>query len=163
MITLNEIQKVVQEICDDEFSSLCTKSTLRDWSNKGVISRIKVENGQDAYPEITIIEALTAIKLKNDYKLEEIIKAKNYLELKCNIHDKISNQSLVRYINFQKVFDDKKNVTKQALKKINDINKMWLLTNQLYLENKDKEIITDYFEECSRVKKEVKKFIEKIN
>lgn len=160
MINLNEVQKIVEEICGDEFSSLCTKSTLRDWSNKGVISRIKQKDGQEAYPEITIIEALTAIKLKNDYKLKEIIKARHYLELKCNIQDKVSTQSLVKFINFQKVFDDKKNVTKQALKNIKNIKKMWLLTNQLYLENKNKEIITAYFEEFSRAKKEVKNLLE---
>ncbi len=155
MIYLNEINKLVVEIYGDEFSSVNTKSTLRLWSNKGVISRIKAKNGKDIYPDITLIEALTAIKLKKDYKLEEIIQTRNYLELKYNAHDKISTQSLVRFLNFQKIFIDKKAVTKSVIENINDIKKIRNLTEQLYLENKNKEIINDYFDEFSRAKKEV--------
>lgn len=155
MFFLNEVQKKVVEIYGDEFPSFFTKSTLRLWSKKGVISRIKVKDGKAVYPDITIIEALTAIKLKNNYKLEEIIQARNYLELKSNIDDNVSTQSIIRFLNIQKVFIDKKIITKQAIEISNEIKKIQNFNEQLHLENKKKEIISDYFDEFLRAKREV--------
>ncbi len=160
MISLNKVQKIVAEIYGDQFPSFFTKSTLRLWSKKGVISRIKVKNGKAVYPDITIIEALTAIRLKNYYTLEEIKQARSYLEFKYNIYDKVTTQSLVRFLNLQKIFIDKKVLTKQVIENINDIKKIQNLTEQLYLENKNKEIINYYFAEFSRAKKEVENILE---
>jgi DNA-binding transcriptional MerR regulator len=53
-------------------------STLKEWSEKGVISRPEEKNNRNLYPDIVTIEILAAIRLMNKYSLEEIAKARSY-------------------------------------------------------------------------------------
>ena len=155
MISLAEARKEVIDICGEEFPCVYTTLTLREWSNKNVISRLKVENGEVNYPNIVIAEILTAVRLKKKYKLEEIADARSYLNLKCSLNDNISSSDLIRFINLKKTFTDKKNVTKKAINVINSTKKIRKLADKLYYENKKLQIISDYLDEFLQAKKEV--------
>lgn len=155
MISLNNARKEVMDICGDEFPHVYTTLTLRDWSNKNVISRLKVENGKANYPDIVVAEILTAVRLKKKYKLEEIAKARSYLNLKCSLDDKLSNSDLVRFVNLQKTFSDKKNVTKKAINEITSTKKIRELADKLYYEDKKLQIISDYLDEFLKAKREI--------
>ncbi len=155
MISLDDARKEVMDICGDEFPHVYTTLTLRDWSNKNVISRLKVENGRANYPDIVVAEILTAVRLKKKYKLEEIAKARSYLNLKCSLNDNLSNSDLVRFVNLQKTFNDKKNVTKKAINEITSTKKIRELADKLYYEDKKLQIISDYLDEFLKAKREV--------
>jgi hypothetical protein len=155
MISLNDARKEVMDICGSEFPHVYTTLTLRDWSNKNVISRLKVENGKANYPDIVVAEILTAIRLKKKYTLEEIAEARSYLNLKCSLNDNLSSSDLVRFVNLQKTFSDKKNVTKKAINEITSTKKIRELADKLYYENKKLKIISDYLDEFLKAKREV--------
>ena len=159
MFSLHDAQKKAIEICGDEFPFVYTELTLRIWSNNGIISRITEKNGEVICPDMIIIEILTAISLKRDYELGEIAEARNYLDLKGNIDDKVSAQSLIRFINRQIIFLERKSFTKYSIEKINSTKKIRDFVEQLFLENKKIEIINKYFSEFLRAKKETKNML----
>ena len=159
MVSLYEALKTVVEICGDERASLFTELPLRLWENKGIISpSIKIKDGKIFYPDIILAEILTAIRLRKVYQLEEIVQARNFLEFNCSIDDKVSTQSLVKFMSFQKRSIEKKSVIKNVRGDINDIKKTRNLTEQLHLENRNKEVINDYFNEFLKAKKEGEKY-----
>ena len=56
MISLSSARKLVEEVRGEEIPYIYTTLTLRDWSRKGVISRLKVKNGSALYPDIVTPE-----------------------------------------------------------------------------------------------------------
>jgi hypothetical protein len=156
MISLEDARKEVIDICGEEFPYVYTTLTLREWSNKNVISRLQVENGKVNYPDIVIVEILTTIRLKKKYKLEEIAEARKYLNLNCSIEDNLSSSDLLKFINLQKTFTDKKNVMKKAINEMTSTKKIRELADKLYFENRKLQIISDYLDEFLKAKKEVK-------
>jgi len=161
--TLNETLKTAVEICGDDSSPLFTKLPLRLWASKGVISCIEIKNAKISNSDIILIETLIAIRLTKVYGLEEIAQARQYLELNCSIDDEVSTQSLIKYIRFKKKSIEKKSVIKNVIANINDIKDKRNLTEQLHLANIKEEIISDYFYEFLKVKKEVEKYFSRIN
>ena len=157
MISLSKARKAVREICGDEFPWVYTIMTLRKWSNKKVISRIEVEDGKAAYPDIVIAEILTAIRLKKSYKLDEIAEARNCLDLDCGLHEDISKKDLIRFINLKRTFSDKRMTAKSTMKQIDSTEKIRELSDELAYEDKKLKIISDYLDEFLKAKKEVKR------
>jgi len=156
MISLSKARRAVREICGDDFPWVYTTMTLRNWSNKKVISRIKVKNGKAAYPDIVIAEILTAIRLKKSYKLDEIAEARNYLDLDCGLYDNVSTKDLIRFINLKRTFSDKRMTAKSTMKQINSTEKIRQLSDELAYEDKKLKIISDYLDEFLKAKREVK-------
>jgi hypothetical protein len=71
MISLISARNLVEEVIGKELHLVYTDLTLRDWAREGIISRIKVEAGNALYPDIVTTEILTALKLKEKYRLSE--------------------------------------------------------------------------------------------
>lgn len=157
MISLDGARRLVEEVRGEEIPLVYTDLRLRDWSRMGVISRVKVKNGSALYPEIVTTEILTALKLKNKYKLSEIAEARKCLELEGSHPHQITEEELIRYVNCSKLFNDKKLVTMLSLKQIESLNKIKELIDDLVKEKKHLEVVGDYLREFLESDKELKK------
>src|SRR6056297_1740479 len=161
MISLSSARHLVEEVIEEEIPLVYTDLTLRDWAREGVISRIKVENGNALYPDIVTTEILTALKLKGKYKLSEIAEARRCLELEGGHPDQITEEEIIRYINCKKLLNDKKLVTKLSLDNIESLTKIKELIDDLIEESKHLEVVGDYLKEFLNSEKELKKMKDK--
>ena len=156
MISLSSARKLVEEVRGEEIPYIYTTLTLRDWSRKGVISRLKVKNGSALYPDIVTPEILTAFRLKEKYSLSEIAEARKCLELEGGQLNKITEEELIRFINCSKLFNDKKLVTKLAINRIESLDKIKELIDDLYNEKKHLEVVGDYLREFLEANNDLK-------
>lgn len=160
MISLNSARKLAEEARGEEIPSVYTDLRLRDWSRKGVISRVKIKQGSALYPEIVTTEILTALRLKRKYKLSEIAEARKCLELEGGHPHQITEEELIRFVNCSKLFNDKKLVTKLSLNRIESIDKIKELIDDLVQEKNHLEVVGDYLREFLKAEKELKKIRE---
>jgi hypothetical protein len=160
MISLDGARRLVEEIRGDEIPPIYTELRLRDWSRKGVISRVKIKNGSALYPEIVIAEILTALKLKDKYKIPEIAEARKCLELEGSHPHQITEEELIRFVNCSKLFNDKKLVTKLSLSRIESLAKIKELIDDLLQEKKHLEVVGDYLKVFLESEKELKELRE---
>lgn len=160
MISLKRAIKLVEEIRGKEAPFVYTILTIQEWARKGVVSKIKVNNGKTLYPEIIITEILVAFRLKNDYSLEKIAEARKYLELDGGEINKINEKDLIRFVNCSKLFNDKKLVTKLTLNHINSLDSIKEVVDGLVHERQKLEAIEDYLKEFIQADKEIKEYQE---
>ena len=160
MISLDGARRLVEEIRGEDIPSIYTELKLRDWSRKGVISRMKVNNGSALYPEIVTTEILTALKLKDKYKIAEIAEARKCLELEGGHPHQITEEELIRFVNCSKLFNDKKLVTKLSLSRIESLAKIKELIDDLLQEKKHLEVVGDYLKLFLESEKELKELRE---
>ena len=160
MISLDGARRLVEEIRGDEIPPIYTELRLRDWSRKGVISRVKIKNGSALYPEIVTTEILTALKLKDKYKITEIAEARKCLELEGGHPHQITEEELIRFVNCSKLFNDKKLVTKLSLSRIESLAKIKELIDDLLEEKKHLEVVGDYLKVFLESEKELKELRE---
>jgi len=145
--------------------------TLRRWARNEVISKPIHEeyyggfDGREVfYHDSLIIEIITAIRLKNNYryKFGEISKARNFLETGHNDHEGLKE------VYFKKVKDDLQHSKqlKEEKKKRQEIKeaadeathyKLKLLADQLEELERMKQSIIDYVTEFLKALKELKK------
>ncbi|CCU78612.1 hypothetical protein HSACCH_00757 [Halanaerobium saccharolyticum subsp. saccharolyticum DSM 6643] len=163
MISLSSARHLVEEVIGEKIPLVYTDLTLRDWAREGVISRIKVENGNALYPDIVPTEILTALKLKEKYKLSEIAEARRCLELEGDHLNQISEEEIVHFVNCRKLLSDKKLVTKLSLDKIESLARIKELIDDLIEESKHLEVVGDYLKEFLNSEKELKKIDDKKN
>ncbi len=156
MISLSSARHQVEEVIGEEIPFVYSDLTLRDWARKGVISRIKVENGNALYPDIVTTEILTALKLKEKYGLSEIAEARKCLELESGHPNQITEEEIIRFVNCKKLFSDKKLVTKLSLNNIESLDKIKELIDDLIQESKHLEVVGDYLKEFLNSEKELK-------
>lgn len=155
MISLSSARKLVKEIRGEDMSLIYTDLILRDWAREGVISHIQIKDGRALYPDIITAEILTAIRLKDDYSLAEIAEARRCLELEGGNPNQITEAELIRFINCQKLLNDKKLVTKLSLKNIESLDKIRELVDDLLKESKHLEIVGDYLKEFLKAEKKL--------
>ena len=160
MISLKSAVKQVEDVRGEELPLVYTDLTLRDWAREGIISRIKIEKGNALYPDIITTEILTALKLKEDYSLEEIAEARKCLELEGGHTNQITEEELIRFINCSKLFVDKKLATKLTLDHIQSLDKIKELIDDLVKERKHLEVVEDYLKEFLRAEKKIKQLKE---
>jgi hypothetical protein len=98
---------------------------------------VKIKNGSVLYPEIVTAEILTALKLKDKYKIPEIAEARKCLD-----------------------FNDKKLVTKLSLSRIESLAKIKELIDDLLQEKKHLEVVGDYLKVFLESEKELKELRE---
>ena len=156
MISLSRARNFVEKVMGEEIPLAYTDMTLRDWSRKGVISRMRIKNGEALYPEIVTTEILTALKLKEKFSLSEIAEARKCLELESGQPNLITEEELVRFINCSKLFNDKKLVTKLTINKIESLDKIKELIDDLVQEKKHLEVVGNYLKEFLKAEKELK-------
>lgn len=156
MISLDEARKEIMNICGEEFPNVYTTLILREWSNKNIISRLELKDGEANYPDIVIVEILTAIRLKKKYKLEEIAEARKNLNLKCGLNDNLSKNDLADLMKFKKNFIERRNEIEKKINNISSIKELRELAEDLNYENKILQIISDYLDKFLKTKKEVK-------
>lgn len=157
MISLNSARKLVEEVRGEEMPLIYTNLTLHDWVREGVISHMKVDDGNALYPDIITTEILTAIRLKEKYSISEIAKARKCLELDGGHPDQISQEELIRFVNCSKIFNDKKLATKLSLKHIESLDTIKKLIDDLLKEKNHLEVVEDYLKEFLKAEKEIKK------
>ncbi|MFN2341293.1 MAG: hypothetical protein ABR547_08495 [Halanaerobium sp.] len=157
MISLNSAQKLVEEVRGEELPEVYTDLTLHDWIREGVISHMKVENGTALYPDIVATEILTALRLKENYSLEKIAEARKCLELEGGKLNQISEEEITRFINCSKLFNDKKLVTKLTIKRIDSLDKIKELVDDLFQEKKHLEVVEAYLREFLKAEKDLRK------
>jgi hypothetical protein len=157
MITLNEAQNVVAKLCPDFISFVCNDLVLTEWANKGVISGMEIRDENALYPKIIVMEILTAINLKKqyNYNLQEIAEARKYLNLNKKIMAGAEENNLLNLINLKRVYNDKKIVIKKVIERINSIEKIKNIIDDLYQENEKLERMVNYCFECFKAKKEI--------
>ena len=160
MISLKSAVKQVEDVRGEELPLVYTDLTLRDWARKGIISHMKVEKGNALYPDIITTEILTALKLKEDYRLEEIVEARKCLELEGGHSNQITEEELIRFINCSKLFVDKKLATKLSLDSIQSLDKIKELIDDLVKEREHLEVVEDYLKEFLRAEKKIKQLKE---
>lgn len=134
MISLREARQEAIEIVGSE--KVPAYSTLGDWVNKGFISgKVEGKFRKAKYPEFIVAEIITAIKLKDDYKLVDIAEFREAAGLNDGIKkinefkDKLSNyagrlEKKQSYTNSYNIDDDpEKNIEKlkKELEKIREI------------------------------------------
>lgn len=156
MISLNSARSLVREVKGEDLSLLYTDLTLRDWARRGIISHMQVEAGKAMYPDIVTVEILTAINLKADYKLSEIAEARKCLELEGGHPNQITEAELIRFVNYSKLFNDKKLVTKLTVPKIDSLEKIKELIDDLLAEKKHLEIVGSYLKEFLKAEQQLK-------
>lgn len=156
MISLNSARSLVREVKGEELSLMYTDLTLRDWARQGIISRMEVEAGKAMYPDIVAAEILTALNLKSDYKLSEIAEARKCLELEGGHQNQITEADLIRFINCSKLFNDKKLVTKLTVSKIDSLETIKELIDDLLAEKQHLEIVGSYLKEFLKAEKKLK-------
>ncbi|RCW52150.1 hypothetical protein [Halanaerobium kushneri] len=156
MISLTMARKLVEEARGEEMPLIYTDLRLRDWSREGVISRVKIKNGSALYPDIVTTEILTTLRLKRKYKLSEIAEARKCLELEGSHPHQITEEELIRFVNCSKLFNDKKLVTKLSLSRIESLDKIRELIDDLLQEKKHLEVVGDYLKEFLQAEKELK-------
>lgn len=157
MISLNSARNLVEKVRGEEIPLVYTDMTLRDWAREGVISHMKVENGNALYPDIVTTEILTAINLKEKYSLVKIAEARKCLEFDGGELNQINEEELMRFINFSKLFNDKKLVTKLAINQIESLDKIKELIDDLLREKEHLELVGDYLREFLEAEKEIRK------
>jgi hypothetical protein len=157
MISLISARNLVEEVIGKELHLVYTDLTLRDWAREGIISRIKVEAGNALYPDIVTTEILTALKLKEKYRLSDIAEARKCLEFEGGHLNQITEEEIIRFINCSKLFNDKKLVTKLTLNRIKSLGKIKKLIDDLLKEKKHLELVEDYLTEFIKAEKELKK------
>ena len=160
MISLKSAVKQVEDVRGEELPLVYTDLTLRDWAREGIISHMKVEKGNALYPDIITTEILTALKLKEDYSLEEIVEARKCLELEGGHTNQITEEELIRFINCSKLFVDKKLATKLSLDSIQSLDKIKELIDDLVKEREHLEVVEDYLKEFLRAEKKIKQLKE---
>ena len=156
MISLSSARHLVEEVIGEEIPLVYTDLTLRDWAREGVISRIKVENGNALYPDIVTTEILTALKLKGKYKITEIAEARKCLELESGHPNQITEEEIVRFVNCKKLLSDKKLVTKLSLNNIESLDRIKELIDDLVQESKHLEVVGEYLKEFLQAERELK-------
>jgi DNA-binding transcriptional MerR regulator len=156
MISLSSARHLVEEVIGEEITLVYTDLTLRDWAREGVISRIKVENGNALYPDIITTEILTTLKLKEKYKLSKIAEARKCLELESGHHNQITEEEIVRFVNCKKLLNDKKLVTKLSINKIESLDRIKELIDDLVNESKHLEVVGEYLKEFLQAEKDLK-------
>lgn len=159
IISLTEAQNILLDLSSDFSSFISNDFVLTEWTNKGVISKKVIQDGIYLYPDIIIIEILTALNLKReyDYKLREIAEARKYLNLgQKNIKERAENK-LLNFINLERTHHDKKVVIKKAIQKMNSIKAIKNIIDDLYEENKKLEIMADYSLESFKARRKIKK------
>lgn len=161
MISLSSARNLVEEVIGNEIPLVYTDLTLRDWARKGVISRIKVENGNALYPDIVTTEILTALKLKEKYKLSDIAEARKCLELEGGHPNQITEEEIVRFVNCRKLLNDKKLTTKLSIDKIESLDKIKELIDDLLQETKRLEVVGKYLKEFLNSERELKRVRDK--
>ena len=134
MISLNNAAKMVEEVRGKEIPLVYKDLTLHDWVREGVISRMKVDNGDVLYPDIVTSEILTVLKLKGKYSLAEIAEARKCLEFEGGQFNQITEEEMIRFINCSKLFIDKKVVTKLTLGQMESLAKIKELIDDLLKE-----------------------------
>lgn len=157
MISLNEARNLVEEVRGEEMPLIYANITLHDWIREGVISRMKVDDGNALYPDIITTEILTALKLKEKYSLAEIAEARECLELDGGLSNQISQEELIRFVNCSKIFNDKKLATKLSLEHIESLDTIKELIDDLLKEKNHLEVVEDYLKEFLKAEKELKK------
>ena len=157
MISLSDAKKIVEEARGERMPSVYTDLTLRDWVRDGVISRMKVKNGNALYPDIVTTEILTALRLKEKYSLKKIAEARRCLELEGGCPHQITEEELIRFVNCTKLLNDKKLVTKLTLNHIESFDKIKELIDDLVEEKNHLEVVEDYLREFMRAEKKLKK------
>ncbi len=157
MISLSSAQNLVEKVRGEELPAVYTDLTLHDWIRKGVISHMKVENGSAFYPDIIAAEILTALRLKEKYSLEQIAEARKCLELEGGKLNQITEDEIVRFINCSKLFSDKKLVTKLTINRIDSLDTIKELVDDLLQEKNHLEVVGDYLREFMKAEKELKK------
>ena len=155
MISLSKAKMLVEKVRGEKFPEAYNDFTLHEWSRKGVISHLKAKNGKTFYPDIVTNEILTALKLKNKYSLSEIADARRCLELEGNHPNQITEEELVRFINCSKLFNDKKLVMKLTIKKLDSLDKIKELIDDLFAEKRHLEVIEAYLKEFYKTEKEL--------
>jgi len=128
---------------------------MRDWAREGIISHMKVNDGDALYPDIVAAEILTAINLKEKYSLSKIAEARRSLELEGGELNQITEAELMRFINCRKLFNDKKLVTKMTINHINSLDKIKELIDNLHREKEHLEVVEDYLREFLQAEKEI--------
>lgn len=156
MISLDSARKLVEEVRGEELPLIYTDLTLHDWIQEGVISHMKVENGNALYPDIITAEILTALRLKEDYSLAEIAEARKCLELEGGQFKQITEEEIVRFINCSKLFSDKKLVTKLSINRIESLTKIKELVDDLLAEKNHLEVVGDYLKEFLKAEKDLR-------
>jgi hypothetical protein len=157
MISLDNARKEVMNICGEEFTNVYTTLNLREWSNENVISCLELKDGKENYPNIVVVEILTAVELKKKYKLEEIAEARKHLNLKCSLNEKLTSIDLENFMKFKKNFIEKRNIINKTFDKITSIKELDELADDLKYENKILQMISDYLDQFLKTKREVQK------
>ncbi|MFW5988322.1 MAG: hypothetical protein ACOCQA_02660 [bacterium] len=155
MISLSTARKMVEEARGEEIPFVYTDLTLCEWVREGVISRMKVDNGNTLFPDIVTTEILTALKLKENYNLKEIAEARKCLEFESGNPNQITEAEIIRFINCSKLFTDKKLTTKLSLKKIESLDKIKELIDDLFREQKHLRVVEDYLKEFLKSEKKL--------
>lgn len=156
MISLSNARHLVEEVKGENL--VYTDLTLSDWAKKGIISNMKVNNGNYLYPDIVAIEILTAINLKEKYNLSKIAKARSCLELEGDEYsefNKITEAKLMKFINCKKLVNDKKLVTELAISQIEFRDKIKELRDDMHKEKEYLEVVEDYLKEFLQAEKEI--------
>lgn len=159
MISLTKTQNMVVDLYPDSISFISNDLILTEWINKGVISGIESEAEAALYPDIIVIEIITALNLKKeyDYSLRKIAEARKYLNLDKENMAESEKNNILNFINLKKIYNDKKIVIKKTFHKINSIETMKNMINELYQENNKLKIIADYSFEFFQASRKVKK------
>jgi len=161
MISLSSARDLVEKVRKEELPVVYTDLTLHEWIRKGVISHMKVENGKALYPDIVATEILTALRLKEHYNLEEIAEARRCLEFEGGHLNQISEEEIIRFINCRKLLKDKELVTKMSINRIDSLDHIKELVDDLIKEKNHLEVVEDYLREFLKAEKELKKEIMK--
>ena len=157
MISLSSARNLVEEVRGEEMPIVYTDLTLHDWVREGVISHMKVENGNALYPDIVATEILTALRLKENYSLAEIAEARKCLEFEGGHLNQITEEEIIRYVNCSKLFSDKKLVTKLTINRIDSLDIIKGLVDDLLQEKKHLEVVGDYLREFLKAERDLKK------
>lgn len=161
MISLSNAKSLVEKVRGEELPLIYTNVTLHDWIREGVISRMKVDDGNALYPDIITAEILTALKLKEKYNPSEIAEARECLELNSGHPNQITQEELIRFVNCSKIFNEKKLATKLSLKQIDSLATIKELIDDLLKEKNHLEVVEDYLKEFLKAEKELKKVEER--
>lgn len=161
MISLSNAKSLVEEVRGEELPLIYTNVTLHDWIREGVISRMKVDDGNALYPDIITAEILTALKLKEKYRPSEIAEARECLELNGGHPNQITQEELIRFVNCSKIFNDKKLATKLSIKQIDSLDTIKELIDDLLKEKNHLEVVEDYLKEFLEAEKELEKVKER--
>lgn len=159
VISLSKVESMIVDLCPDFISFTSTEFVLTEWVNKGVVSEIEIRDKVALYPEIIVIEILTVLNLKKEYNysLLKIAKAKKFLNLSLENMDCTEAPNLLNFINLKRIHNDKKVVIKKAIQKMNSIEAIKNIIDELNEENKKLKMMADYSLEFFKAKKEVQK------